>query len=133
LQASNNSRERENMEIPRRPRSLSRDVPQRETTPATEDAMLLAGTAVELVDNAESASWYKEPGNAADVAVATLCRLRRAAAGVGGMPEAGDEAVRAVLESADPAALLWLASRLVSYADETEFADLVPLAAAAEE
>jgi hypothetical protein len=114
------------MEIPRRPRDLRRDVPQRETTPATEDAVLLAGAAVELVDAAASASWYTEPGNAADVAVATLCRLRRAAAGVGGMPEAGDDAVRAVLETADPAALLWVASRLVSYADETAFADLVP-------
>jgi hypothetical protein len=111
------------MGIPRRGRH---DVPQRETTPATEDAMLLAGTAGELVDAAASASWYTEPGNAADVAVATLCRLRRAAAGVGGTPEAGDDAVRAVLETADPAALLWIASRLVSYADETEFADLVP-------
>jgi hypothetical protein len=111
------------MEIPRRG---WRDVPQKESTPATGDAMLLAGVAAELVDAAEAASWYTEPGNAADVAVATLCRLRRAAAGVAGKPEAGDDAVRAVLETADPAALVWLASRLVSYADETAFADLVP-------
>ncbi len=111
------------MEIPRRG---WRDAPHKESTPATQDAMLLAGAAVELVDAAASASWYTEPGNAADVAVATLCRLRRAAAGVGGMPEAGDEAVRAVLETADPAALVWVTSRLVSYADETAFADLVP-------
>ena len=88
--------------------------------------MLFAGVAVELVDAAASASWYLEPGNAADVAVATLCRLRRAAAGAAGKPEAGDDAVRAVLETADPAALIWVASRLVSYADETAFADLVP-------
>jgi len=111
------------VEIPRRGR---RDVPQSETTPATGDAVYLAGVAGELVDAAASASWYTEQGNAPDVAVATLCRLRRAAAGVGGMPEAGDEAVRAVLEGVDPAALLWLASRLVSYADEMAFADLVP-------
>jgi hypothetical protein len=88
--------------------------------------MLLAGAAAELVDGAVSASWYEEQGNAADVAVATLCRLRRAAAGVAGRPEAGDDAVRAVLETADPAAVVWVASRLVSFADETAFADLVP-------
>ena len=111
------------MEIPRRGRH---DVPQKEGTPATGDAQYLAGVAGELVDAAASESWYTEPGNAADVAVATLCRLRRAAAGVAGMPEAGDDAVRAVLETADPAALVWLASRLVSYADEMAFADLVP-------
>jgi hypothetical protein len=112
------------MEIPRR--QGWRDTPQKESTPATEDAMLLAGAAVELVDGAVSASWYEKQGNAADVAVATLCRLRRAAAGVAGRPEAGDDAVRAVLETADPAALVWVASRLVSFADETAFADLVP-------
>jgi hypothetical protein len=112
------------MEIPRR--GWREKVPEKETTPATEDAMLFAGMAVELLDAAASASWYTEPGNAADVAVATLCRFRRAASGVAGKPEAGDDAVRAVLETADPAALLWIASRLVSYADETEFADLVP-------
>lgn len=110
------------MEIPRRGRDVERD----EVTPATGDAVFLAGIAAELVNGAASASWYQEPGNPADVAVATLCRLRRAAAGAGGTPEAGDEAVRAVLETADPAALVWVASRLVSYADETAFADLVP-------
>jgi hypothetical protein len=89
--------------------------------------MSLARVAGELVDAAADTSWYQERGNAADVAVATLCRLRRAAAGVGGSPGAGDEAVRAVLETADPAALVWIASRLVSYADEAAFADLVPL------
>ncbi|MDX6438256.1 MAG: hypothetical protein QOF45_839 [Gaiellaceae bacterium] len=89
--------------------------------------MSLARVAVELVDAAADASWYQERGNAADVAVAALCRLRRAAAGVGGSPEAGDDAVRAVLETADPAALRWIASRLVSYADEMAFADFVPV------
>ena len=113
------------MEIPRR--GWRDNQPQREATPATEGAVFLAGIAVEQIDAAVSASWYLEQGNAADVAVATLCRLRRAAAGVGGMPEAGDDAVRAVLETADPAALVWIASRLVSYADEMAFADLVPL------
>jgi hypothetical protein len=112
------------MEIPRR--GWREKVPEKETTPATEDAMLFAGMAVELLDAAASASWYTEPGNAADVAVATLCRLRRAASGVAGKPEAGDDAVRAVLETADPAALVWIASRLVSYADEMAFADFLP-------
>ena len=111
------------MQIPRRGRL---DVPPKEGTPATGDALYLAGVAGEFVDAAASASWYTEPGNAADVAVATLCRLRRAAAGVGGMPVAGDKAVRAELETADLAALVWIASRLVSYADEMAFADLVP-------
>lgn len=110
------------MEIPRR----RRDVRHGEVTPASEDAVFLARVTVELVDAAARASWYEERGNPADVAVAALCRLRRAAAGVGGTPEAGDDAVRTVLETADPAALRWIASRLVSYADETAFADLVP-------
>jgi hypothetical protein len=113
------------MEIPRR--GWRENQPQREATPATEGAVSLAGIAGEQVDAAASASWYTAPGNPADVAVATLCRLRRAAAGVGGRPEAGDDAVRAVLETADPAALVWIASRLVSYADEMAFADFVPL------
>jgi hypothetical protein len=125
LQVDHTTAERgRNVEIPRRGRQ---DVPQKEGTPATGDALYFAGVAGELIDAAASASWYSEPGNAADVAVATLCRLRRAAAGVGGRPEAGDDAVRAVLETADPAALVWFASRLVSYADEMAFADLVPL------
>jgi len=87
--------------------------------------MLLARVAAELVDAAACASWYEEHRNAADLAVAALCRLRRAAAALGGAAAAGDDAVRAVLESADPAAVVWTASRLISYADETEFADLV--------
>ena len=59
------------MEIPRRGRQ---DVPQKEGTPAVGDALYFAGVAGELVDAAASASWYSEPGNPADVAVATLCR-----------------------------------------------------------
>ena len=49
------------------------------------------------VDDALGVGWYQQHGTAADLAALTLCRLRRARAGERGGPEAGDEAVRAVL------------------------------------
>ena len=40
-------------------------------------------------------------------------------------PVAGDEAVRAALAQADPAAVIWIASRGISYMDEMGFPDTV--------
>lgn len=92
---------------------------------AVEDASRLAGDAVPLVEQALRADWYERPGNDADRAALTLCRLRRAAAGGRGGQEHGDAAVRAVLAQASPEAVVWLASRAVSYLDETGYPDAV--------
>ena len=56
-----------------------------------------------------------------DLAIVALCRLRRAGAGARGAPEAGDLAVRDALSQADPATVLWIASRALSYMDEHGF------------
>ena len=92
---------------------------------AAEDAGRLAGEAPALVDAAAGTEWYEQHGTAVDGAALALCRLRRAQAGVRGDPQAGDEAVRAALESADAAAVVWLASRAISYMDEMEFPEAV--------
>ncbi len=93
---------------------------------AAEDAAALEERIVGLVNDANESSWYHEEGNDADVATAALCRLRRAAAGAARGAEGGDEAVRRALEAADPAAVVWVASRAISYMDEQGFPDFVP-------
>ena len=97
---------------------FERKHPRADTSPADLDAVRLAEETVPLVDRARGESWYSEPANAADRAVVALCRLRRAGAGKRASAEAGDEAVRAVLARAEPDAVLWLASRAISYMDE---------------
>lgn len=92
---------------------------------AAEDAQWLAGRAVSDIGDALGVGWYTMNGDAADRAALTLCRLRRARAGQGGGPEAGDEAVRAALAEVPPEALLWIASRAVSYMDENGFPEAV--------
>ena len=44
--------------------------------------------------------------------------MRIAGAGRAGDAEGGDQAVRQALERTDPEALVWLASRVISYMDE---------------
>ena len=97
---------------------FERKHPRAETSPADLDAARLAEEAVPLVDRAKGESWYSEFANAADRAAVALCRLRRAAAGKRANAEAGDEAVRAALAQAEPEAVVWLASRAISYMDE---------------
>jgi hypothetical protein len=92
---------------------------------AADDAQQLFGNAHELVNGSLGTSWYSEHGGAADRAALALCRLRRARAGERGGPEQGDDGVRAALEQADPAAVIWLASRAVSYMDENGFPEAV--------
>ena len=60
-----------------------------------------------------------------DEAAFALARLRRAEAGLRGGPQAGDEAVRRVLEQASPESVRWLASRAVSYMDESGYPEAV--------
>jgi hypothetical protein len=92
---------------------------------AAEDAGALEEQALPLLDRAVGVEWYRQYGTDIDRATAILCRLRRAKAGERGGPEGGDAAVRAVLGAASPEAVLWLASRAISYMDETGFPEAV--------
>ena len=90
------------------------------------DADALAQNLRQLLSEVDGVSWYETYGNAVDVAMARLCLLRRARAGVGASTESGDAAVRELLEQADPAAVAWLLTRAISYMDEQGFPDFVP-------
>lgn len=92
---------------------------------AAEDADTLAARAIAQIERANESDWYEAPGSDADRAALTLCRLRRAQAGLAGEPRRGDQAVRAALEAASPEAVVWIASRAISYLDETGFPDAV--------
>jgi hypothetical protein len=92
---------------------------------AAEDAGRHLDHAVDLLEQAVGVEWYRQHGTEIDRAAMTLCRLRRARAGERGGPEAGDEAVRAALSTASPAAVMWLASRAISYMDESGFPEAV--------
>ena len=97
---------------------LERKHPRGDASPADLDAARLAEEAVPTVNRANGAGWYAEYANDADRAVVALCRLRRAGAGRRADAGAGDDAVRAALAQADPEAVIWLASRAISYMDE---------------
>jgi len=90
------------------------------------DATQLTESLDRLLREVEGVSWYDAYGSTVDVAVARLCLLRRAKAGADASTAAGDDAVRLVLERADPAAVAWLLTRAVSYMDEQGFPDFVP-------
>ena len=92
---------------------------------AAEEAGRLAERAAAALERAEGADWYEENGTAIDEAAFALARLRRAQAGLRGGPRHGDEAVRRVLEGAPAGAVLWLASRAVSYMDESGYPEAV--------
>jgi hypothetical protein len=92
---------------------------------AAEDAGSLEDQIAPLLDRAVGVEWYRQHGTDIDRATATLCRLRRARAGERGGPQGGDDAVRAALAAASPEAVLWLASRTISYMDETGFPEAV--------
>lgn len=90
------------------------------------DATRLTDALEQQIGEAKGVGWYDAPGSAVDVVVARLCLLRRAKAGGSAATEAGDEAVRLLLERSDPDAVAWLLSRTISYMDEQGFPDLVP-------
>lgn len=92
---------------------------------AADDAARLTDEASLRLDHALGVDWYDRPGTEVDLAAFVLCRLRRARAGERGGPLHGDEAVRAALGLATPEALVWFASRAVSYMDETGFPEAV--------
>jgi hypothetical protein len=88
---------------------------------ASEDAGRLALEVGDLVERAVGVQWYGVIGSDVDIAAVKLCLLRRAQSGVGGGPQYGDTAVRQALEPLSPAALVWIASRAISYMDENGF------------
>ncbi|HUG65245.1 MAG TPA: hypothetical protein VMK83_08510 [Gaiellaceae bacterium] len=92
---------------------------------AAEVAGERADEATALLDRAVGVEWYREHGTDVDHAALVLCLLRRARAGEKGGPQAGDNAVRAILAEARPEAVLWLASRAISFMDESGFPEAV--------
>ena len=94
---------------------------------AAENAGRLEDEIGPLLDRAVGVEWYERGGSDIDRAALTLCRLRRARAGEKGDSRYGDEAVRAALGDASAPALVWLASRAVSYMDESGFPEAVEM------
>lgn len=92
---------------------------------AAEDAGRMAERAAAALERAGGVDWYDENGSAVDEAALALALLRRAQAGLRGGPRHGDDAVRRVLEGADPEVVVWLASRALSYMDETGYPEAV--------
>lgn len=92
---------------------------------AAEDGGRLEDQAGPLLEQAVGVEWYERGGSDVDRAALTLCRLRRATAGEKGGPTYGDEAVRRVLDQASGSALVWLASRAISYMDESGYPEAV--------
>ncbi len=92
---------------------------------AAEDAGRFAAETAPVVDRAVGIEWYETAGTEVDRAAFMLCRLRRARAGEKGGPHHGDEAVRTVLSQVSTPALVWMASRAISYMDESGFPDAV--------
>jgi hypothetical protein len=92
---------------------------------AAEDALRLRADTGSLLENALGVEWYEQVRNDVDRAALNLCRLRRAKAGERGSPRHGDEAVRQALAEASTPAILWLASRAISYMDENGFPEAV--------
>jgi hypothetical protein len=92
---------------------------------ASDDVVRFAVEAGPLVERSVGVGWYDEHGSEVDRAALTLCRLRRATAGMRGGPEHGDRAVRDALEGVNEGALVWLLSRAISYMDESGFPEAV--------
>jgi hypothetical protein len=92
---------------------------------ANDDAEELIRAIGPTLERAEGTGWYDSVASDVDLATFLLCRLRRARAGVGGAMEHGDRAVRDVLAEASPEALVWLASRTISYMDESGYPESV--------
>ncbi len=108
----------------RLPRASDRDRDTRYFV-AAEDASRFAEEAAAALDNAIGIEWYERYGSEVDRAARNLCLLRRARAGEKGSPQQGDEAVRQALGLASTPALVWLASRAISYMDESGFPEAV--------
>ncbi len=84
-----------------------------------------ASPASDLIDLALDVEWYELPGSEIDRAAYALCALRQARLRETGLAEEGDAAVRDALGRASHPALVWLASRAISYMDESGFPEAV--------
>jgi hypothetical protein len=91
---------------------------------ATDDVAQLEAAVGPLIERAVGVPWY-EIGNDSDVAALALCRLRRSRSGLRGATSHGDAAVRDALASVPPEALVWIASRAISYMDENGFPEAI--------
>jgi hypothetical protein len=87
---------------------------------ATDDVARLETEVGPLLERAVGVPWY-EIGNDADRAAVALCRLRRSRSGLKGGPSHGDAAVQDALAAAPPEAVVWIATRAISYMDENGF------------
>ena len=85
----------------------------------------IADEAPPLLERAVGVEWYERSGNEADRAMLALCRLRRARAGEKGARAAWRLRGAARALRGEPAALVWIVSRAVSYMDETGFPEAV--------
>ena len=75
-----------------------------------------------LLEQATGVEWYELPGNDVDrAALDALPATARDGRAVSGGPQHGDEAVRVIARRGEPEALVWLASRAISYMDENGF------------
>ena len=92
---------------------------------AAEEAGRLSERALDALGRADGVDWYQENGTAIDEAAFALARLRRAQSGLKGGTLHGDDAVRRVLAAASPESVLWLASRGISYMDESGYPEAV--------
>jgi hypothetical protein len=92
---------------------------------AAEEVGRLSELASAALERAVGVDWYRESGTAVDEAALALTLLRRAGAGLHGGPAHGDAAVRRVLEGAPPDAVVWIASRALSYLDESGYPEAV--------
>jgi hypothetical protein len=79
----------------------------------------------DLIDQALDIEWYELPGSGIDRAAYALCRLRQAGVKENGLAKEGDDAVRDALAGASHPAVVWLASRAISYMDESGFPEAV--------
>lgn len=91
---------------------------------ATDDVARLESEVGPLLERAVGVPWY-QLGNDADRAALALCRLRRSGAGLRGATSHGDAAVREALAAVPAEAVVWIATRAISYMDENGFPEAV--------
>ena len=92
---------------------------------AAEEAGRLAERAAAALARADGVDWYEENGTAIDEAAFALARLRRAQAGLRGGPRPGTRRSGACSSRRARSPCCWLASRAISYMDETGYPEAV--------
>ena len=90
---------------------------------AAEDAAKLSGDAALRVEQAVGVEWYERATQRGRPGGADALPPPSREGGRAGLPHHGDEAVRAALSEVSAPAVVWLASRAISYMDEAGFPD----------